>query len=413
MQSIPPDQESHKETVLFEPTRRAGLKRLDEFAARTGRHYASQRNYDFGVEKRSSVSALSPWIRHRLITEEEVLTRVLAEHGEADAMKFIQEVFWRGYFKGYLEQHPSIWHSYESGLGSALKSLERDQATKTDYCDAVAGRTGIACFDHWCHELKEIGYLHNHARMWFASIWIFTLRLPWELGADFFLNHLIDGDPASNTLSWRWVGGLHTKGKTYLARASNIAQYTNGRFDPAGQLSSSAEPLIENVEHSFVPLPPPQPTPQGRALVLITAEDCNPDLFAKNDDVEFLGISLPPNSRSRRSELTRSFEIGAVQDAVTRSCKAVEANLATKDWSAAIIDAAEKTGTKQVITLQVPVGPVASQLNEIRSTLNEAGLDVHQQRRAYDTLVWPHATKGFFKLKKKIPQILNELGFGL
>jgi deoxyribodipyrimidine photo-lyase len=64
-------------------------------------------------------------------------------------------------------------------------------------------------------ELVETGYLHNHARMWFASIWIFTLRLPWELGADFFLRHLLDGDAASNTLSWRWVAGLHTKGKHY------------------------------------------------------------------------------------------------------------------------------------------------------------------------------------------------------
>ncbi len=76
------------------------------------------------------------------------------------------------------------------------------------------------------------GYLHNHARMWFASIWIFTLRLPWELGADFFLRHLLDGDPASNTLSWRWVGGMQTMGKTYLARADNIATL-HGRAVPA------------------------------------------------------------------------------------------------------------------------------------------------------------------------------------
>ena len=92
------------------------------------------------------------------------------------------------------------------------------------------GATAIEPFNDWVRELKETGYLHNHARMWFASIWIHTLELPWYLGADFFLKHLLDGDEAVNTLSWRWVAGLHTKGKTYLARASNIEKYTNGRY---------------------------------------------------------------------------------------------------------------------------------------------------------------------------------------
>ena len=71
--------------------------------------------------------------------------------------------------------------------------------------------------------------MHNHARLWFASIWIFTLKLPWELGAAFFLEHLHDGDPASNTLSWRWVAGLHTKGKNYVASADNIEKFTDGK----------------------------------------------------------------------------------------------------------------------------------------------------------------------------------------
>ena len=66
--------------------------------------------------------------------------------------------------------------------------------------------------------------------MWFASIWIHTLNLPWQLGADFFKN-LLDGDPASNTLSWRWVAGLHTQGKCYLATENNIKKFTNNRFN--------------------------------------------------------------------------------------------------------------------------------------------------------------------------------------
>ena len=65
--------------------------------------------------------------------------------------------------------------------------------------------------------LKENNYLHNHARMWFASIWVFTLDLPWQLGAEFFMKHLFDGDAAANTLGWRWVAGIQTQGKNYLA----------------------------------------------------------------------------------------------------------------------------------------------------------------------------------------------------
>ncbi|MGY9006925.1 MAG: FAD-binding domain-containing protein, partial [Alphaproteobacteria bacterium] len=229
------------ETITFTPTRQAGLARLEQFALQAGLQYAKRRNYDFGVDRRGNVSALSPWIRHRLVTEEEVLRAILARHSVSGAEKFVQEVFWRTYFKGWLEQHPSVWTAYQHGLMQALG----ENHWFAEYKEAVKGRTGIDCFDHWARELVETGYLHNHARMWFASIWIFTLRLPWELGADFFLRHLIDGDPASNTLSWRWVGGLHTKGKTYLARASNIAKYTDGRFNPQGQLSSTADPLIE------------------------------------------------------------------------------------------------------------------------------------------------------------------------
>ncbi len=117
------------------------------------------------------------------------------------------------------------------------------------YRRAIEGKTGIDCFDAWVEELLETGYLHNHTRMWFASIWIFTLQLPWELGADFTYRHFVDGDPASNTLSWRWVGGLHTRGKTYLARPDNIAEHTGGRFRPKG-LAREAIALDE-------PLPAP------------------------------------------------------------------------------------------------------------------------------------------------------------
>ena len=404
-----PEAKYQSEAVTFEPTRQAGIARLKKFITRTGAHYASQRNYDYGPTNRNSVSALSPWIKHRLITQEEVLTQTLAHHSLSASMKFVQEVFWRSYFKGWMEQHPSVWHSYLNSLETALEALERDKFRKTDYDEAIAGRTGIDCFDHWCDELKETGYLHNHARMWFASIWIFTLRLPWELGADFFLNHLIDGDAAANTLSWRWVGGLHTKGKSYLARPSNIAQFTDGRFDPVGQLSPTAEPLIEDMDHPYVPLSLVQPIPQDEYVLLMTSEDCQPESFTTGAQIGVLGLLSATDPK--QSTQVRAFEKGAVQDAISRSSQTLATVATTQDWGAALIEAAQKAGTNQIITPWAAIGPIATQLDATKAALEKAGIHVHQQQRTYDTLTWPHATKGFFKLKKKIPNILNDLGF--
>ena len=188
-------------------SRTEGLERLAAFLPRAGSDYTRRRNFDLGWQDRSNVSMLSPYLRYRLVAEVEVVKAVLERYSARDADKFIQEVFWRGYFKCWLEAHPSVWLSYEADIRRLTRELSEDVALARRWGRAVEGRTGIECFDAWALELIETGYLHNHARMWFASIWIFTLGLPWQLGADFFLRHLIDGDPASNTLSWRWVGG--------------------------------------------------------------------------------------------------------------------------------------------------------------------------------------------------------------
>ncbi|MEM9267322.1 MAG: DNA photolyase, partial [Pseudomonadota bacterium] len=115
------------ETVGFEPTREAGLARLNAFAPRMGKTYTGQRNYDFGPARRSNVSVLSPWIRHRLITEEEVLATTLAHHAPSSAEKYIQEVFWRAYFKGWLEHRPSIWLDYCTARDRQLRFLDKDK----------------------------------------------------------------------------------------------------------------------------------------------------------------------------------------------------------------------------------------------------------------------------------------------
>ena len=251
------------------PLREVGLTRANAFAGSAGRDYAGSRNYDFGVERRGNVSVMSPFLRHRLVLEQELLERVLERHAFSSAQKFVEEVFWRAYFKGWLEQHSAVWTDYCDSVASLVAQLDADGELLDRFKSATDGKTGIDCFDAWARELTTTGYLHNHARMWFASIWVFTLQLPWQLGADFFLRHLLDGDPASNTLSWRWVSGLHTVGKTYLARASNIAKYTEGRFNPEGQLADEAPALTEDQSYATAPLPAASALPEDKPFGLL------------------------------------------------------------------------------------------------------------------------------------------------
>ncbi|MEO1361799.1 MAG: FAD-binding domain-containing protein, partial [Pseudomonadota bacterium] len=148
----------------FEPSRAVALDRLNGFVAKAGSLYARQRNFDFGPGKHSKVSGLSPWIRHRVLLEEDVISAVFADHDLQAAEKFIQEVFWRGYFKGWLEHRPEVWRYYKQDVVTLFDELEKHAGRAKAYEDAVSGRTGIEGFDAWARELIETGYLHNHAR---------------------------------------------------------------------------------------------------------------------------------------------------------------------------------------------------------------------------------------------------------
>lgn len=396
-------------------SREAALEQLKKFLPRSGRRYAETRNYDLGVQDRGNVSMLSPYLRSRLILEEDVLTAVMSVHSLSTAEKFVQEIFWRTYFKGWLEQRPDVWGHYIADLDSLHKELSDNSCLRKRYEQAINGRTGLECFDAWVEELSEVGYLHNHARMWFASIWIFTLGLPWQLGADFFLAHLVDGDPASNTLGWRWVAGLHTKGKNYIARAANIAKYTNGRFKPTYQLRSNPEPLSEDQAFERVPLPIPDELPPDENFgLLITEEDCSPESLAlPQEPTSILGlVGSPMQGIAPRSQKILTFRHSAVSDAVKRAENLFgrpSDSQDTDEWSQVICAWAKRRNVNTLVTAYVPVSDTSSRLRCAQPALEAAGLRLIQIRRTYDSLSWPYATKGFFGLKSKIPRILAEL----
>jgi len=294
--------------------------------------------------------------------------------------------------------------------------MSEDTQLRSRVDRACEGQTGIECFDTWARELVQHGYLHNHTRMWFASIWMFTLKLPWELGADFFLGNLVDGDPASNTLSWRWVAGLQTPGKTYLARPANIEKFTNGRFKAVEGLASTAPPL------TGAPLPLPIPVPpvarvdaQLQSGLLITEEDCLPETL----DLEGVHIKAVAGfiftryrSLSPVSDRAIGFAEGAVADGMARggnvfSCPTTmlpggDAGETVENW-------ARTHGIQQVLTAYPPVGPAQERMQVLKIRLARIGVALISVRREWDRLFWTHATKGFFPFKERIPRLLGEL----
>lgn len=390
-------------------TRAAGLARLEAFLPAAGTAYTRTRNSDLGPDDRSNVSALSPWLARRLITEEEVVSRVMASHGFVKAEKFIQEVYWRSYWKGWLEMRPQVLTRFNQDRLALKQTVAEDPALAQRLARAKAGETGIACFDAWVRELTTLGWLHNHARMWFASIWIFTLELPWQLGADFFFKHLLDADVASNTLSWRWVAGLHTKGKHYLARASNIETHTLGRFYPAGQLAENALPLDEpSLQTGPGALPEREILFEERIGLLVHGEDLHPEslpLSAKVVGAGLLHVAEIGPADGAKNKFTRRAE----QDACNRLEQAfgVEAPLmASLDE---VLNWAVGLDVKEIATPYVPVGPIAWHVTDLKRALADQGIRLVQVRRSWDSRTWPLATGGFFKLKEKLPNLVRDL----
>ena len=399
-------------TLPFEPTRAAGLERLERGAARFGRHYTEHRNHDLGSEDRSNVSTLSPWITHRLVTEREVAARAVGDHGKAGAEKFVQEVLWRTYWKGWLEMRPHVWSAYLSRLDRALDQADGNGAIRREYHAAVEGRTGIEGFHDWARELAETGYLHNHARMWFASIWVHTLRLDWSLGADFFMRHLLDGDAASNTLSWRWVAGLQTRGKAYAATTSNIAKFTNGRFRPTG-LNERAEALDEDEDLRPQPIEPLSPLPGGKALLVVHGADCSPERlrWPRTEIVAVAGLrGTGPRSPLDVSDELTAFVAGAVADGVDRAAAHFDAPPIETSGPEEIVAAAREAGADHVVTPYAPVGHIRSAVERLRTLAREADMPLAELRDDWDSRAWPYATKGFFKFKERIPQLLRDAG---
>jgi len=361
---------------------------LQRFLDKGAASYEARRNFDYGPANRNNVSQLSKFISHRVLFEYEVAQRALAQYSPDVVDKFIQEVFWRIYWKGWLEHRPAVWNDYVA--------FDHDTTPKRLFQQAVTGKTGIDCFDYWSAELQNTNYLHNHARMWFASIWIFTLGLPWQSGARFFMQHLFDGDAASNTLGWRWVAGIQTIGKHYVARASNIEQFTNGRFSPHN-LNETPVPAASSKTYDIMPIDD-RAKYQKKYNKLIVLEN---DLYVKKKD-EYEAYEtvfvLCPNSIVRSADLAgpvTDFKMGLVSAFCEKHANAQDIDAAGLGAIAA---------SQQGFDVVYPA--IGDHLDFLFRLRDESGVALHLLKRPEDVFCWHYAKKGFFNFKKHIPEMM-------
>ncbi len=376
--------------MLFEASRAKAIEKLNHFVENNLSEYSKLRNFDFGSENRSNVSCLSPYITHGIISEKEIINKSLNKFSFAKNEKFIQEVLWRTYWKGWLELRPNVWDDYLI----ELKKIKEELKDNKEYLNAIEGKTNIECFNVWVNELKENNYLHNHTRMWFASIWIFTLELPWQLGAEFFMQHLYDGDAASNTLGWRWVAGIQTQGKHYLASEWNVKKFTNNRFQNI-KLNENAPP--KNSERSYSVINQEFSNPQDikEKNLIIFENNLSFEITDFNKNI-FKKIYIVSNKNENRSiklsERLVKFKSLLVEDQKQR--------LKDKKIVSEVININEINNIENCYGLYPAVG-------ENLDYLNSNNLKIEFLYRDLDRISWQYCNKGFFNFKNYIPKIIS------
>jgi deoxyribodipyrimidine photo-lyase len=317
-------------------------------------------------------------------------------------------VYWRRYWKSWLSLRPEVWSDYLKDLD---EMKDNPAVRRIEEC-----QTGNPVIDHFSNELVTTGYLHNHARMWFAAWWVHQARLPWQSGAAFFYRHLLDGDPASNTLSWRWVAGLQTPGKTYLARRSNLEKYL-------------AAELLNSLSDGLAAFENPQALqPQILVKAPITRKDHPPDqsdpslatglwIHEENLAVEtsslgrqsFAAIAVTADleswNRHQFPPAKRQWLCDALQDAVTR------AELAWKTPTSleihvphvnAIIRWAKSMNLQQIVAMRPEVGPLDDSLPALRANLAGQGIRLALADRPEDLRFRSFATGGFFQFWERV-----------
>ena len=379
---------------------------LDDFISNKLRFYKGHRNQDLGDPSKNYVSGLSPAISRRIITEREIVRQISKYFQYSSVDKFVDEICWRTYWKGWLQHRPTVWDDYLDDLALLREKNHRNEV----YHRAVNGETGLECFDAWVSELKIHGYIHNHARMWFASIWVFYFDIPWQLGADFFYRNLIDADPASNTLSWRWVSGLQTKGKRYIASRSNIDRYTDNRFKfPENFFVKDKEIIDDRVYEPEINIKHQNPSANCKKGILIHEEDLSLSHIEKNVPIMMQSKTHNPYGQT---SLPVDLANRSIENSIERCRKEFRSNsVSTFDWHDTQ-KLRKWISDHNLDMIEVTAPTVGKFENLIPNTLKNMNVEISYKYHDWDLSFWRFSDKGFFKLKKQIKKIVGPLWDG-
>ncbi len=339
-------------------------------------------------------------LRHRYLGDSEVASAVLAEHKPATVGPFLERMLWRTYCRGWMEGRSGAYLTYRRQVADDFRRFGVTEA----YQKALSGTTGLDAFDAWNEELTSHGRLSFPARQWYASIWIFSLRLPWSLGAAHFQEHLLDVDAAEVVLGWRSVAGLQPPGKHLLAKADEIARFSEGRFDLKGRLNESAVaqkgPALPPA--ALMPLPPAASDLLGENYaLLVTPEDLTPETTSIGSLRPKL-VLIP----SLESLAPFSYRFSAqVSQATTAALTETRLRLA-EVYGCPVIDLpqggdlagalGQRLGEDEIphLVYQHPtVGPWQDLV--VALTGRDVGLRFFPLRRSWDAALFPHASQGF------------------
>ena len=408
---LPPSRgkgEADLDHLAFTPTREAGLARLRAFAPRAGRWYANHGGVDHGPERRSNTAGLGPWLACRLITPEEAVAAVEAEHGGAASVAFREEV--EAPLRRRARLTPDAWRAHRLRVERLFRGMAKSPTLLAAYEEAAEGRTGIDAFDAWARELATVGWLHPAAHAAFASLWIFSLRLPWELGADLHHRSALDGE-AAGLLLWREVAGLERGLAAYVVQVDEVVALSGRRFHPKRRLvEEQAKALKEpKLAAAAVALSALRATPpaelgarsagaQPRTGWLLTEADLNPSLIpspawlgrepegpegrlqtGQSAPVAFAALGTAPHrSPFGPTEPLAAWIDGALADALARAAAPGQPaeRLDDADLTRSLQAWAATHALTQIATPPPPAGPIAERLAAAARKLASGGVEL-------------------------------------
>ena len=250
----------------WEPGENGALKRLDAAVEQLGA-YAGQRDYPSA----DKTSRLSPHLHFGELSARQVWHAVkaaaLRSGDEVSAEMLLRQLYWRDFSKYLLYHFPTLPSRPLRPEFEHFRWIEDPEALAA----WQAGRTGYPIVDAGMRQLWETGWMHNRVRMIVASFLVKHLLIPWQRGADWFLDTLVDADLANNSASWQWVAGSGTDAAPYFRIFNPIAQ--GKKFDPDGDYVRRYVPELTGIPKQLIHEPWLADATTQRTAGIVIGED--------------------------------------------------------------------------------------------------------------------------------------------